>query len=132
MVHPGAPATVATLATHLLSLVFETTEKRRKEALLFGLDNSFDVLVGHADITLRVVVPGAGCNEKVFNRLLIGPMVYALACSTFLFFPPIGPQHIGVGMLEGDFVCYRIFHGLEGRLLLLDSPMHVCLNYNML
>ena len=63
MVHPWAPATVTTLATHFLSLVFEATEKRGKEALLFGLDNSFDVFVGHADITLRVVVPRPGSNE---------------------------------------------------------------------
>lgn len=53
-------------------------------------------------------------------------MVYALACCTFLFLPSVGPQHVSVGMLQGDFVCYWILHGLEGRLLLLDSPMHVC------
>ena len=57
MVHPRTPTPIPTLATHFLGLVFEAAEEGGEEALLFGLDKSFDIFIGHADVALGVMIP---------------------------------------------------------------------------
>lgn len=60
MIHPGTAGAVAALTADLLRLALEAAEEGEEEAFLFRLNEGFDVVIGHADVALGVMVSGAG------------------------------------------------------------------------